>query len=548
MLDSFSYLVFKTALKYKQKPHFEEFIRSTRDPETVQWLALKNILQVNRETEFGRKFDFDQADSPESFRKLVPVSDFETLRPYIERQRDDKAQSLTWDEPIYYNRTSGTVGTPKDVPVTQRNVDEIRLGSQLSAYVLSQQSDILRGKVFAIGGSAVEARTHDNVPIGSASGMLYRQQSRFVRSRYVLPPEVFDIDDVETRYIASAIYGLARRDITTIATANPSTFIRLNEVVQEHAETLLRHISEGTLPETNVQLAALKPDRARAQVLEALLKSEGALAYRSFWPDLKGVVTWCGGSCGFALSKLTPLLPIDCRVYEFGYNSSEFRGTINVDLENNLCLPMFQHSYFEFVECDDWENGCKRFLGLHELDEGKLYYIFATTSSGLYRYDINDIVCVSGYINATPTLDFVQKGRGVTNITGEKLTEHQVLEGVGSLREEFGIDPDFFVMLADEENSVYLLCMELSEAHEGNRLVSHVDTKLQQLNVEYQSKRKSGRLGLLKLLQLPDGAGLQYRRERVEAGQRDAQFKYLHLQYLSQIPKVLSRLIELPCD
>ena len=548
MLASLSYLVFKTALKYKQKPHFEEFIHSTRDPESAQWRTLKNILHLNHETEFGREFDFEQADSPESFRELVPISDFESLRPYIDRQRDGETQSLTCAKPVYYNRTSGTIGTPKDVPVTQQNVDEIRLGSQLSAYVLSQQSDILKGKVFAIGGSAVEARTKDNIPIGSASGMLYRQQSRFVRSRYVLPPEVFDIDDVETRYIASAIYGLARRDITTIATANPSTFIRLNEVVQVHTETLLKHISEGTLPETNVQLESLQPDRARAQALETLLGSEGTLAYRSFWPGLKGVVTWCGGSCGFALSKLTPMLPVDCRVYEFGYNSSEFRGTINVDLENNLCLPMFQHSYFEFVECDDWENGRKRFLGLHELDEGKLYYIFATTSSGLYRYDINDIVRVSGYINATPTLDFVQKGRGVTNITGEKLTEHQVLESVGSLREEFGIDPDFFVMLADEEQSEYLLCMELSAAHEGNRLASHVDTKLQQLNVEYQSKRKSGRLGLLKFLQLPVGAGLQYRNERVEAGQRDAQFKYLHLQYLNQVPAVLSRLIEHRCD
>ncbi len=544
MPASFSYLVFKTALKYKQKPHFEEFIRSTRDPESVQWLTLKNILQVNRETEYGREFGFEQADSPESFRELVPISEFETLRPFIERQRDSDARALTWDKPIYYNRTSGTVGTPKDVPVTQRNVDEIRSGSQLSAYVLSQQSDILEGKVLAIGGSAVEARTIDNVPIGSASGMLYRQQSRFVRSRYVLPPEVFDIDDVELRYIVFAIYGLARRDITTIATANPSTFIRLSEVVQEHAETLLRHISAGTLPDTNVQLESRQPDRARARALETILERDGTLAYRSFWPELKGVVTWCGGSCGFALSRLVPMLPVDCRIYEFGYNSSEFRGTINVDLECNLCLPMFHHSYFEFVECGDWENGRKKFLGLHELDEGKLYYIFATTSSGLYRYNINDIVRVSGYINATPTLDFVQKGRGVTNITGEKLTEHQVLEGVGSLREAFGIDPEFFVMLADEEKSEYLLCMELPGAHKGSQFASHVDTKLQQLNVEYQSKRKSGRLGLLKFLQLPVGAGIQYRHERVQAGQRDAQFKYLHLQYLSQIPPVLSRLIE----
>lgn len=546
MLATLSYQVFRTALKYKQKPHFAELIRSTKDPKSVQWHALENILLANKETEFGREFKFEQIDSPESFRALVPIGDFEALRPYIERQRDKNVQALTQEVPVYYNRTSGTIGTPKDVPVTQQNVDEIRLGSQLSAYVLSQQSDILRGKVFAIGGSAVEARTHDNVPIGSASGMLYRQQSRFVRARYVLPPEVFDIDNVETRYLASAIFGLTCKDVTAIATANPSTFVRLNEVIQEHTDSLLGHISDGTLPDSEVEIQTLKPNPSRAKELAELLKQTGTLAYRDVWPRLKGVVTWCGGSCGFALSKLEPLLPNDCAVYEFGYNSSEFRGTINVDLESNLCLPMFQHSYFEFVECDDWENGRKECLGLHELEEGKLYYIFATTSSGLYRYDINDIVRVSGYINATPTLDFVQKGRGVTSITGEKLTEHQVLESIGSMREELGIDPDFFILLADEENSEYLLCMELEGVGDEARLASFVDSKLQDLNVEYQSKRKSGRLDHLKYRKLPAGTGFRYRSERVAAGQRDSQFKYLHLQYLAQVSKELASLLEHP--
>ncbi|MCY3885915.1 MAG: GH3 auxin-responsive promoter family protein [Gammaproteobacteria bacterium] len=544
MLPALSYLVFKSALKYKQKPHFDEFIRLTRDPKATQWQALKKILQANQMSDFGREFRFEKIDSPQSFQESVPVGDFEALRSYIERQRDGEERALTWEMPVYYNRTSGTIGTPKDVPVTQQNVDEIRLGSQLSAFVLSQQSDVLKGSVFAIGGSAIEAKTLRGIPIGSASGMLYRQQSRFVRSRYVLPPEVFDIEDVETRYIAMAVYGLARRDVTTVATANPSTFVRLMEIIEQHTDAVLRHISEGTAPLTGTGLETIKPNPTRARELRLLLERKKTLSYRDFWPDLKGVVTWCGGSCGFALSKLTPSLPSDCAVYEFGYNSSEFRGTINVDLENNLCLPMFQHSYFEFVSTQDWENGRSKFVGLDELEDGAQYYIFATTSSGLYRYDINDIVRVSGRINATPTLDFVQKGRGVTNITGEKLTEHQVLEGINSLRQEFGVDPDFFVLLADEEESKYMLCMECSTNYDRNQLENFLDSRLRSLNIEYQAKRKSGRLGRLSLIELPTGTGYRFRSERVAAGQRDSQFKYLHLQYLSQIPPELSRHIQ----
>lgn len=544
MLDSVSYLIFKSALRYKQKPRFDSFIQATRDPLSNQWKVLQNILHSNQDSEFGRELQFKKVDSIQSFRQSVPVGDFETLRPYIERQQSGEGRSLTSSPPIYYNRTSGTIDTPKDVPVTQQSLDEVRAGSQLSAYALSQQSNILKGKVFAIGGSAVETKTERGVPIGSASGMLYRQQSRFVRSRYVLPPEVFDIEDVDVRYVACSVYGLAQRNVTAVATANPSTFVRLIDVIHENAETVLRHIFDGTLPSSNADLMPMQSDRARSRELERLFGRDRAPTYRDIWPQLKGVVTWCGGSCGFALAKLNPMLPAECVVYELGYNSSEFRGSINVDLERNLCLPMFQHSYFEFVECEDWENGRQRFLGLHELEEGGMYYILATTSSGLYRYDINDIVRVSGRINATPTIDFVQKGRGVTNITGEKLTERQVLEGVSSLRDEFGIDPDFFVMLAEEEASEYLLCMELEGLHDGELLATQFDLKLQALNVEYQSKRQSGRLGELRFLQLPTGSGSRYRSERVAAGQRDSQFKYLHLQYASQVSKELAQLVE----
>ena len=117
-----------------------------------------------------------------------------------------------------------------------------------------------------------------------------------------------------------------------------------------------------------------------------------------------------------------------------------------------------------------------------------------TTSSGLYRYNINDVVQVTGKINATPTLEFVRKGRGVTNITGEKLTESQVMEGMERLCSEFSIDPDFFVLLADEVSSSYLLCIELNSDHNPSKLVTAFDDILQQLNIEYESKRKSERL------------------------------------------------------
>ncbi|MYD46271.1 MAG: GH3 auxin-responsive promoter family protein [Gammaproteobacteria bacterium] len=528
----FTYFLFKTVLTVKQRPFYRAMMNAAKDPNLTQEEVLKRIVHSNRDTEFGRKHQFNGVETVEQYRKQVPVHDFELLRPYIEKQRDTGAEALTAEPVVHYNRTSGTTGTPKDVPITQTGVGETRQLSQLGAFALIQQTSIFTGKVFAIGGAAVEGRTRSGTPIGSASGLIYRQQSRFVRTRYAIPPEAFDIQDSELRYVVMAIYGLHEQKVSTMATANPSTFVRLLEVINNNIDDIVMHIEQGTLPDCQISLPTVQANPARAQQLRNLISKSQRLTYNDIWPKVKGVVVWCGGSCRFAVSKLRKLLPSKTQIIELGYNASEVRGTINVDIDKNLCLPSLQHVYFEFVTVDDWENNEQNFLGLHELQEDTFYYIFITTSSGLYRYNINDVVRVTGNIYATPTLEFVRKGRGVTNITGEKLTESQVMEGMERLCSDLAIDPDFFVLLADELESSYLLCIELDSGHDPDTLTYSFDSILKELNIEYESKRKSERLGALRYHRLPAGAGYAYRSALISAGQRDSQFKYQHLQYL----------------
>ena len=54
--------------------------------------------------------------------------------------------------------------------------------------------------------------------------------------------------------------------------------------------------------------------------------------------------------------------------------------------------------------------------------------------NGLYRYFINDLIEVTGWFQKTPTIRFVQKGKGVTNVTGEKLYEFHVIEAVKAIQ------------------------------------------------------------------------------------------------------------------
>jgi hypothetical protein len=172
-------------------------------------------------------------------------------------------------------------------------------------------------------------------------------------------------------------------------------------------------------------------------------------------------------------------------------------------------------------------------LTLDQVKQGREYYIFVTTPDGLFRYDMNDIVEVTGRINATPTLAFVQKGKGVTNITGEKLCESQVTHAVNRAQRRGGLRISFFVALADEERAEYQLFVEPLRHHalEAETIAEQVDRSLCEQNLEYSEKRASGRLKPLRATWVKPGTGELYRKGCVAQGQRDAQFKCLRLQY-----------------
>ena len=208
------------------------------------------------------------------------------------------------------------------------------------------------------------------------------------------------------------------------------------------------------------------------------------------------VVTWTCGSAGITVRALRKELSPSTRVFELGYVSSEFRGTLTLGGRAGTGLPTFETHFYEFVEREKWDRGEPEYLTLDRLHKGTDYYIIVTTPAGLYRYFINDIVRVTGFLHATPLLKFMQKGKGVTSITGEKLYESQVLAAVDGAMAQFGLNARFVMMLADEEARGYRLYVEPDPAPavESARLAEEVDERLRKLNVEYECKRGGERL------------------------------------------------------
>jgi hypothetical protein len=515
------------------------------DPAQAQAETLAEILALNAGTTFGREHGLGSVRSPADFAKAVPVNDYESLRPYVERQESTGEPALTAERPLLYATTSGTTGTPKFLPVTPTGLRRQAKAQGLFSSMLHASTGALSGRILGLGGPAVEGYRPGGTAYGSASGLILESLPALIRRRYVIPPAVLNIADHAARYYVTAALALAEGDLTVMATANPSTLLRVRQVIVERWSDLLDDLSAGRLrgagdigPQWHREVtAALRPGSRRAAQLRAL-GAPADLTFGELWPRLAAVTTWTGGSCGLAVAGLRDLLAPTTAVVELGYLATEVRGTVAVDTTSGNCVPTLGDNFFEFVDrgARDGEGegghvGHGPFLTLAELEQGRQYYVYVTTFDGLYRYDMNDVVEVTGWFGRAPCLAFVQKGKGFTNITGEKLHESQVIEAVVAAGQGRAPGGGFFLMLADTATATYRLYVEGPvHGQDLDGVARAVDEALARLNVEYRSKRASGRLQPVVARELRTGTGEAYRSHCVANGQRDAQFKVMPLQ------------------
>jgi sterol desaturase/sphingolipid hydroxylase (fatty acid hydroxylase superfamily) len=516
--------------------------RAVRDPMRVQQALLARILEENRDSVFGRKHTFGETRDYDAFVRRVPVSDYEALRPYIEAEIERGENALTHTPPARYVRTSGSTGKPKDVPLTAEHLGALRrIHETAVAFQYRSCPGAFDGSILAIVSPACEGLLASGKPFGSASGIVAGDTPAPVKEKFVLPAEVFAIADSRLKYLVILRLALAQRDITYVGTANATTLLVLLTLYRRHYPALIEDLRRGTFflvdeipgPLVAAIWSRLHACPERADELARLHAKPAEPRIADLWPEVRVVVTWTCASAGTAVSALRRELAPRTRVLELGYVASEFRATITLGCRAGGGLPTLDTHFFEFVERDRWDRGEPEFLTLDRIRKGQDYYIIVTTLSGLYRYFINDLVRVTGFLHKTPLLRFVQKGRGVTSITGEKLYECQVLDAVRGAVSDTGRALRFVIMLADEETRAYRLYIESDAGPRpaAQALGDIVDARLARLNIEYRAKRESERLGPVDAHWLDVRAGDAYKEFCVARGQREGQFKPIALAY-----------------
>lgn len=523
-------------LKVSNADHFEE---ATWRPAEIQQRKLLEIIRRNRDTEYGREHDFARVQSVTDFQRSVPRNTYETLMPFITRMTRGEQQVLTADAPLMFATTSGTTGRAKYIPVTPSYLHEYSHAIHVHTYrVLADHPDILDGKTLTSISSDREGMTEGGIPYGAISGYLNRTQPGSIRKFYSLPQEIGMIKDINRKYYLTLRHGLAD-DIRYLVTPNPSSLLLLAAKMGLYADELIHDIRTGTvnprfLPEhAPAQLtAALRADPARAAELAAIVRRTGQLLPADAWPNLRMISCWKGGTMPLYLSKL-PNYYGNCRVRDFGYMASEGRcSTPLVNAGAGGVLSVTSH-FVEFLPEEQRDDPDAELLTCDQLQPDHQYYVFLTTSAGLYRYDINDVVRVVDFYHRTPVIEFVRKGQGISSITGEKLTESQVTAAVLDVVKRYGFDIEHFTACVEwGEPPRYAFYAELGDGmgtEECRQFLHAVDRALYAQNIEYESKRESQRLGPLVLKRVAPGAYQRLRQQRIAEGAPEAQVKIPHL-------------------
>jgi hypothetical protein len=219
----------------------------------------------------------------------------------------------------------------------------------------------------------------------------------------------------------------------------------------------------------------------------------------------------------------------DVPIRDLGYMASEGRGsTPLVNSGAGGVLNVTSH-FFEFVPEAERDSPNPTFLTADELESNREYFIYFTTSAGLYRYDINDVVRVVDFYRNTPVIQFIRKGQGMTSITGEKLTESQVTGALLDVVGENGYDIEHFTACVEwGEPPRYSFYAEVGEGMTTEQLrgfAGAMDRALSIRNIEYEAKRDSQRLGAPVLRRVAPGTYQMLRQRRVAEGAPEAQVK-----------------------
>lgn len=370
---------------------------SARAPGRVHDLGhgwLVELLSANSATAYLRSHGSPR--ELDAFRAQVPICNYETLSPWLQRVAGGESDVLFRGRPCAYERTGGSAGGSKLIPYSVAGLADFRRAVSPWLATTLDRHGITGTVYFSISPVARAAEQLGGVPVGLPdSAYLDDAMCDVLMTRSAVPLSVSALADVGEWRTKTRHYLAAAHEIELISVWSPTFLLSL---LDEH------------------------------QAIEA------------GWRRLKVISCWADGSSAPYADELAERFP-GVAIEPKGLISTEAVVTVpNAKGEPEL----IGGGFFEFLRHE------QTFLA-HELEPGGEYEVVATTASGLYRYRTGDVVRCRTYAGSgRPILVFVGRSGLNSDLVGEKLSESFVAAGLAFL-------PGFSLLVPDASKRAYVL-------------------------------------------------------------------------------------------
>ena len=516
------------------------FEMSTKNPMAVQTKILMELLENNKDTEYGRKYGFGDIHSIEEYQEKVPITTYDDYYEYIDRMiKNGENNLISSADPVWYNKTSGTIGVPKKIPYSQKTrdtFDHYSLVYQQGLFYKNLGEEMFGGRAMNLircGGSIV--KLPNGVPYGPISEAALRPYLQRWDSIFAAPSQaVFAEKGTDTRYL-NARFSLCDKELNNIICTFTGFLLDFCRYVEKNWKLLVDDIEKGTIDDS-IELpddlretlkASLEPMPERAAELRAIFEKGFETPFMpQVWPMLRYLAG--GASAGF--SRYTDeirsrYLGTDIAFFYRGISASEGIFTVPTEFAAHESCLIPSALFFEFIPVDD--EGAKA-VTMDKLEVGKRYELIISTYSGFYRYRMKDVLLVTGFHNATPMVEFQYRIDKTVSLMGEKTTELALRNAAEMTAKECGFMLVDSSVYPDTDNVQYVYIMEIDRIPPElteEKIHSCLEKNLAQVNPSYGDKVLNGLIKPSKLIFAQPETYVLYKEMMLMKGNSIAQLK-----------------------
>jgi hypothetical protein len=477
--------LFNTVLSWILKKRKYQVDMFLHHPIEVQNEVLYELLSEAKESHLGVKYDFKNIRNYRSFAQKVPIQQYESVEPLIERNRMGE-QNVFWPSKIqWFAKSSGTTNSKsKFIPVSEEALNDchMKAGKDMLCLFINNNEDteIFKGKGLRLGGSSAVYEDNDTY-FGDLSAIIIENMPFWADFSSAPSQKTALMSEWETK-MEAIIEETIKEDITSLVGVPSWMLVLLNRVLEV---------------------------TGKDNILEV-------------WPNLE---VYFHGGMNFKPYKdqYERLIPKKSFRYYETYNASEGFFAIQDQNESDELLLMLDYGiFYEFIPMENFKGEDSIAIPLDEVELNKNYALLISTNSGLWRYLIGDTI---KFTNLKPyRIKVTGRTKHFINVFGEELVienAEDALEAACNKTNASVIDYTVAPIFMSEEGSgAHEWLIEFKKVPKDiEAFTLHLDKALKQLNSDYEAKRYMDMtIGLPRVHQAEKGLFYQWLKNKNKLG------------------------------